>query len=373
MPDAKSISLIVQDADGQPVAGALAGLHLGYHLNTGTQHWLSSYKEKDRGALKTDESGRVQLSDSDLFPPNDTKTKTAAVYVLHKYRNLAGLVVLKRSELGREVKMTIRKSCRVHGRFDSASLRQLGRADFWWTNICVNWNNHRPLSYASTERSFEFLLPPGKYTLKAYGRDAIDEDRTVRVSADERDIEVNFDLDVSELASKFGQPAPPLGEMKAWKFGNPVTLEQLRGSVTVLTFWNSETDSGKRSIRHLIDLYDQYKDHGLQIVAIHDASIRTPAQFEKLIPELQVSHWNKLTPKFPVALEAGEYRYGPGFLQWRLVGTTTQAFGIRKFPTSLVIGRDGEIAREIHPQVPLMQFELGRLLGVEKMLAVEPV
>jgi peroxiredoxin len=178
---------------------------------------------------------------------------------------------------------------------------------------------------------------------------------------------------MTELAKKFGQPAPELTPMKVWRYGGPVKLADLRGSIVLLTFWGStDADQGRQLIPTLQDLHEEYHDHGLRIVALHDATIKNEARFDEKLNILLRKDWENRQPEFPIALDVGGLKRGRSLFDWHVVGNNAHAYGVHHPPVSILIDREGKLLREIHPQVPLMQFELGRMLGVEAMLAVEP-
>lgn len=373
MSNPGAVTLVLLDPDNHPVAGALVGMHLGCHLNTAQRHWLSSHEQRDRGPARSDEQGRVVLSANDLFPAKNSELKAMAVYALHAYRRLAGLVSITRAHIGKEIKIKLKRAARIHGRFDSPELRDMGRAEFWWTNVCVDWSGHRPLSFATSSQAFEFLLPPGKYDLVAYGRDVQEIRQSLKVGADARDMEIDFSLPVTDLTRMFSKPAPALDSIRAWRFGEPVSLEALKGNVVLLTFFGSEgADPGTKIIPSLIGLHHAYAEHGLKIVAIHDPSIRNVQKFDERLAMLKTHYWANHEPQFPIGLDSHTWKKTPGkFFSWDCLGKTFLAYGINKTPTSVLINDDGTLAREIHPQVPLMQFELGRKLGIGTYTAIE--
>ena len=114
-------------------------------------------------------------------------------------RPIVGLHKVTREEIreGKPVTVVMHPACRVRFRVECPGLREVAEkyhADLggenWWRSAYV-WlgETHqapRPLLTSSTSGELEFLLPPGRYMIMAYGADANSTDRTIEVKPGHR-------------------------------------------------------------------------------------------------------------------------------------------------------------------------------------------
>jgi WD40 repeat protein len=194
------------DTQGRPVSGAV----------------LSDYFSKD--------SDR----ESSFTPSDDSKTSDAQGEVALKLeipghlegtglfaiqragaRPLVGLRKVTREEIGKPITVTLYPACRVIFRIDSSGLPALKRkynaeltGPGWWRGAYVRLGGDfarspRPLFAGSTTGAFEFLLPPGRFAIWAYGSDAGSEDRPLEVKPGDRELILGtIDVSPSEDAKK---------------------------------------------------------------------------------------------------------------------------------------------------------------------------
>jgi thiol-disulfide isomerase/thioredoxin len=64
-----------------------------------------------------------------------------------------------------------------------------------------------------------------------------------------------------------GKAAPALG-VSEW-IGQPVTLDKLQNKVVLLYFWGNWCGPCRKSLPHIQELHDKYKDKGLEVIGIH--------------------------------------------------------------------------------------------------------
>lgn len=114
------------------------------------------------------------------------------------------------------------------------------------------------------------------------------------------------------------KPAPDfaLEDLK----GNRVRLSDFRGKIVMLVFWAPWCRFCLQGIPHFIDLYDEYKNKGLEVIGIsldrNRERIRTFAKAWRI--------------NYPITLADSR---------------VTEYYGIVSIPTTLVINRKGEIYR----------------------------
>lgn len=78
-------------------------------------------------------------------------------------------------------------------------------------------------------------------------------------------------------------------------------------------------------------LHEEYKDlrDRFEILAFHDKSAPSFQSLDPRLKELSEKHWKGAVPAFPILLDAS--------------GETVRSYGIRAFPTSLLIDPDGRL------------------------------
>lgn len=117
-----------------------------------------------------------------------------------------------------------------------------------------------------------------------------------------------------------GEPAPAIQAEKwiNWQ-GDAPTVESLAGRVVMLEFWGTWCGPCVRAMPGVQKLHDRYQQRGLTVLAI---SYETAEKMQPFLSE------NAYT--MPVASDPEK--------------KTIAAYGIRSWPTTIVIGKDGKIA-----------------------------
>jgi hypothetical protein len=182
-PTRRVIRLV--DADGKPVAGALAA----------TFFWRDADREPsfappDRSEASTS-NARGQLVLKLEIPGH---LDAAGIYAIRQDGGhpLVGVAKVTRQELDKPIAIVMHPACRVRLRIECPGFReledkyhvQLG-GDGWWRAAYVwlgtNYRAARPLFTSSSKGELEFLLPPGQYMIMAYGGDVKNVDRIIEV------------------------------------------------------------------------------------------------------------------------------------------------------------------------------------------------
>ncbi|MHC4095628.1 MAG: peroxiredoxin family protein [Planctomycetota bacterium] len=162
-----------------------------------------------------------------------------------------------------------------------------------------------------------------------------------------------------------GRPAPELRKIKGWKNGGPMTLAELRGKYVLLDFWGYWCGPCLRDIPHLMAIYDAFSDRGLMVIGIHDDSLESIDELDEKLVTVREKIWMGRDLNFPIALDGGG-RTRIARTDETVPGATTAAYGITSFPTTVLIGRDGEVIEEFHaPSLDNKIAKLEKLLGVE--------
>ncbi len=128
--------------------------------------------------------------------------------------------------------------------------------------------------------------------------------------------------------------------------GGEITLSDFRGVVIILEFWGAWCFPCKESMPHLQDLYDQYAESGLVIIAVS-----TDGQEQDAIDFLASHGYND----FVSVWEPGEKSGSP---ITQLYGVSSSLVGV---PRTFLLDRQGVIRYVGHPEDLSSQFVEGIL------------
>ncbi|MEZ7893084.1 MAG: TlpA disulfide reductase family protein [Candidatus Wallbacteria bacterium] len=111
-----------------------------------------------------------------------------------------------------------------------------------------------------------------------------------------------------------------------WLNSEGAKIADSKGKITVLEFWATWCPPCRASIPHLIELYNQYKDKGVNFISLtaEEKSVVEPFAKEMKMP----------------------YTIGFG-------SNTSKDYNVKGIPTAFIIGADGKIAWEGHPMMGL--------------------
>jgi thiol-disulfide isomerase/thioredoxin len=209
----------------------------------------------------------------------------------------------------------------------------------------------RPAGAGSGD-AIEEALPEGAYRLKV---DLVDRDAGKLLGEGERELVVSsgegpLDLPPLELhAPRFEQMAgKPALEIEATDLdsGQPVHLADLRGKVIVLDFWGYWCGPCNLKMPHLAELHREFAGRPLAILALHDQSVQSRAEYDRKIAVTRRRLWGGRDLPFRVLLD----RPDPDKADDRDpegTGTTAKRYSIQGFPTLFVIDRDGTLVEEV--------------------------
>ena len=63
--------------------------------------------------------------------------------------------------------------------------------------------------------------------------------------------------------------APEIRGITHWLNSGPVSLASLRGKVVLVDFWTYGCINCVRTLPHVVDLYEKYKDRGFVVIGVH--------------------------------------------------------------------------------------------------------
>jgi thiol-disulfide isomerase/thioredoxin len=142
-----------------------------------------------------------------------------------------------------------------------------------------------------------------------------------------------------------GKPAPEFFATDL-ETGRPVKLADFRGKVVVLDFWGYWCGPCVLEMPHLIELRRKFEGRPLAIVAMHDQSVQSRAEYDRKIDLPRQRVWGGRDLPFRVLLDRpdpkkSEDRDPEG------TGMTVNRYGIEGFPTLFVIDQDGTMVGRV--------------------------
>jgi len=120
---------------------------------------------------------------------------------------------------------------------------------------------------------------------------------------------------------KVGSAAPEV-KVAEWLNSQPLALAQLTKKIVVVEFWATWCPPCRKSIPHLIELYEKYKDKGVVIMGLTDEPM---SKVKGFATEMKMT-----------------YAVGTG-------SKTFQEYGVEGIPHAFVVAPGGKIAWSGHP------------------------
>ena len=345
----REIKVTVVGVDGKPVAGATVCQQMSGVQNPDRKkpvEWVC------RESVKCDANGTVVIPGERLRagvliargPANDT------------------LGLARVSPAGRAtgtVLVDLRPQVRVTGTMTCDELTKAGQP-IGTTRGFLHRDGDRVASYFSSEGKFEFLAPPGQYTLNLNGSEVGDQwvDITVPDASNEFTVEP-VAMTARALAVLKGKPAPELTGIVGWK-GEKTRFADLRGKYVLVEFWGYWCGPCVGSMPVLIELHEKFADKGLVIVGVHvdvDGEVDTVAKLDAKLAAVRKDLWKGKDIPFSSALASGAGQRG---------GPVSQ-YGIQGFPTAILIDRDGNVVGQFHARdIKSATTEIAKRLAEKK-------
>lgn len=121
------------------------------------------------------------------------------------------------------------------------------------------------------------------------------------------------------------EPAPEFERLDGWLNSRPLSLADLKGKVVLIDFWTYSCINCVRTLPTLVKWHEAYKDKGLVVLGVHTPEFafeRDPRNVERATKRFGI--------EYPVAQDNA-------YATWR-------AYGVRYWPTTVLIDKNGEIA-----------------------------
>lgn len=136
--------------------------------------------------------------------------------------------------------------------------------------------------------------------------------------------------------SLVGKSAPDI-TIREWITENPPNVRDLTGRVYVVEFWATWCSSCVKGIPHLIELYSKHGDRGLEFIAL--SQDKSAESLRRFVREKGIN--------YHVAIDNG----------------TANWFGIRGYPTLVVVNHQGKVAWQGYPWSPEFEEAIEKAMG----------
>lgn len=334
---------MVVDEDDRPVPNALIGFNMQWNTNRNRYEPFRPFK--------TDTEGRARLT-KDLFKhpiPNVRPFTQRRLLAMDAAGKRMATAVVHANSKDTTVKLALSPTVPVRVERDISEPLELGSTNvFSYASFRIE--RDYVLNVAMSNDVAEVRLPPAKYTMSGWMSDTLPTKVEFEVTAGQAEAKPKaLRFKAAPLLQHLGKPAPELRQIKDWHNGGPITLEELRGKVVILDFWGYWCGPCIQSMPQLMELHDQYRDQGVEIIAVHDDSAPNMADVLRRLEPHRKKTWNGRALPFRLALDGGgEKQLG----ELRFRGATTAVYGITSFPTTLLIDRAGNLKGRINIRDP---------------------
>ena len=322
----------VVDAAGKPIAGA----------EVGTVWMFDGDRPQAFDGVKADADGRFRMD-------HNFNGRPGALVAMDADRKVGGLAIVDPAKVPESVEISAGSLVRVHGGFACPELGEpLG-----WTNVymMVEPGRIRVAQCSSRESKFDLKLPAGKYLFNGYGSKEVKQvGRRVELKSDQPDLDLgSIALEVAPLGKMYDKEPPPLHVTDARGIGKDVKLADLKGKWVVLDFWGYWCGPCVgRSLPDLMQIWDEHPEDRdkFVVLAFHDKQAENFAQLDEKLKPIVASIWGGRELPFPILLDA--------------TGKTVEEYGIRAWPTTILINPEGKVVRggehalrKALPEVPI--------------------
>jgi thiol-disulfide isomerase/thioredoxin len=340
--------LQLHDSVGLPVSGALAAMRVEWldEKNTGRPDSAGDMKTFMRmGATRpmiSSAAGELAIPAAQVFGSRQLDSVSTTLFIVNQSKRLGAFIDVTPADVSAPVAVALQPLCFVHAMVESPDMEGAGHPmSRTGASVARIASPGSLVKSVSENGRVGMLLPAGNYQLTVGG--VATDGATYAPSMQTLEIapgQTDLDLDTISLASSamtdlLGKPAPELRGIVEWRNGSPVTLEKLRGKVVILDFWAYSCSICIGEMPTLFQLQKQYANNpDLVIIAMHAPNASTLDEAYEKCAVLRAKAWHGADIPFRVALDSPD--------------GTFEAFGVRGVPNTLVIDRDGNLARRFY-------------------------
>ncbi len=243
--------------------------------------------------------------------------------------------------------VTLQPVCRVVVSASCADLAKTEYAGMERFDAFIETMDGRGIASVTNEKSgqLEYLLPPGDYVLELRGGAGLMGSKRTKFTVPKNQIVYTVPpvaVPATAYLKLLGNPVPELSDVVAWK-GEPVKLADQKGKIVLVEFWGYWCGPCIQKMPVMMELHEKFKDRGVIIVGIHvdgDGEVDTVKALDEKLSLFRKELWKGKDIPFPVALVSGK-REAESEDAGR--GTVANRFGIRGYPSTLIIDRDGKL------------------------------
>jgi thiol-disulfide isomerase/thioredoxin len=201
----------------------------------------------------------------------------------------------------------------------------------------------------------EEYLPEGSYQLEIFVTGLTDlanvgglgkASRELVVPSGEGTLDLPpLELETPDLLKLVGKPAPEFSATDL-DTGKPVTLADFRGKVVVLELWGYWCGVCNNNMPHLVELHRKFAGRPLSIIALHDQSAQSRAEYERKTATTREHFWGGRDLPFRVLLDRPDPKK-PDDVLAEGNGMTIRRYGAREFGSLLVIDQHGTLVARV--------------------------
>jgi RNA polymerase sigma-70 factor (ECF subfamily) len=332
-----------------------------YEVSVAKGSWWMAGMPGKQNAVRTDAAGRFEtdfemIAQGKLHFASPDWTRQAIHVVRAGDPDRPLEIALKPTRLVRaRVIETPRDDPKAYLSWDLAVADAAGKpGDLWQSWLLPNPNAGDP---PHVKRRLEVRLPAGRYMI-GFRSQTLNRAVSFTVPAGSEPLDLP-DMVLESLASvrMVGKPAVEIDARDL--AGRPVKLADFRGKVVVLDFWAHWCGPCVGSMPRLIALHKRFSGQPLVVLALHDASVSSPAEYRKAVAPLRERFFGGGDLPFRVLLDQAQA--GKGIRQHEFKpgdkgsGRSADAYDVMSWPSTFVIGRDGKLVGK---------FDLDALEGV---------
>lgn len=207
--------------------------------------------------------------------------------------------------------------------------------------VHIQWFETFGLPWAGdmdSEGRVKLWLPQGEYAITVQSDDHDFRQANLKFAAGKQEFEIKGTA--NPFRKLKGQPAPELTILDTMGISKGVSLKDFRGKHVLLEFWGYWCKPCvESSLPGLIQLRKENPglESKLAILAVHENSggRRTLPEIQKHLPKFETELWGGKLP-FPILLEKEK--------------SLTKTFGIRVYPTAVLIDPEGKVVDRADPE-----------------------